>query len=264
MDQPFPAYGAYLARRVSPATVSIRTYWLRRLTAVVDPLTATEDDLWDFIEADPTWTPNTRATVIASLRVFYGWAHKRGLVVENPAAEIVRPPVPRTVSRIAEDAVLLDALARATTPQRAMLRLGAECGLRRGEIAGLRIDDRRGDWLAVRGKGGKVRPLRMSPELAAVLDLLERTTMRDGYYFPGLHGGHVDGATIWKHVRDLTGMNTHALRHRAGTTVFRKTGNNIRVAQEFLGHASPSTTAIYLHVELDDLSQASEAARLAA
>ncbi|MBT1675996.1 tyrosine-type recombinase/integrase [Curtobacterium aurantiacum] len=260
----FAAYATYLGRRYSPATVSTRTYWLRRLSAVVDPLTATEDDLWDFLDADASWTPNTRATVVASFRTFYRWAARQGLVSVNPTEDMSRPPVPRTAARIASTDVLVRALDEATPSERVMLLLGAECGLRASEIAGLHVDDRRGEWLAVRGKGGKLRHLHTSPELAAALDVLERDQVRAGYYFPGPRAPHVEPATIWRHVRNLTGLNTHALRHRAGTTVYRGTGNNLRVAQEFLGHAKPTTTAIYLHVELDDLERASAATRLAA
>ncbi|MCU1529760.1 MAG: hypothetical protein JWP75_3523, partial [Frondihabitans sp.] len=35
------------------------------------------------------------------------------------------------------------------------------------------------------------------------------------------------------------------------------------LAQEFLGHASPTTTAIYVHVEREELMRASAATRMA-
>jgi site-specific recombinase XerD len=54
------------------------------------------------------------------------------------------------------------------------------------------------------------------------------------------------------------------LRHRAGTTVYQRTGHDLRLTQVFLGHSDPSTTAIYVHVNDDDLRAASEAARIAA
>jgi site-specific recombinase XerD len=46
--------------------------------------------------------------------------------------------------------------------------------------------------------------------------------------------------------------------------VFEGTGSNLRVTQDFLGHASPEMTSRYVHVTREDLRRASQAARLAA
>ena len=143
-----------------------------------------------------------------------------------------------------------------------MLRLGAEGGLRVAEIAGLRTADRDGEWLTVTGKGGTIRTVHLEDELLEVLRTLEVTTARWGFYFPGRVHEPVAPSTVWRHVRALTGLNTHALRHRAGTSVYRNTGFDLRLAQEFLGHASPTTTAIYVHVDREDMSRASQATRL--
>lgn len=86
--------------------------------------------------------------------------------------------------------------------------------------------------------------------------------MRWGFYFPGRFKAHAAPSTIWKHVRALTGLNTHSLRHRAGTMVYRRTGYDLRLAQEFLGHSNPATTAIYVHVEREQLMRAAEATRM--
>jgi len=67
---------------------------------------------------------------------------------------------------------------------------------------------------------------------------------------------------VWRRLSVLTNTNPHSLRHRAGTVVYRGTGNDLRLTQEFLGHTSPAITAIYVHVEREDLQRASEAARV--
>lgn len=144
-----------------------------------------------------------------------------------------------------------------------MIRLGAECGLRVHEIAKVDLRDRDGEWLEVIGKGGKMRTVWLSPELEAALDTIEMTTMRHTYYFPGKSGKPVHPSTVWRVVTRLVEVNTHALRHRAATTVYRET-KDIRVTQEFLGHSSPITTARYVHVERDDLKRAGGASRLRA
>lgn len=51
-------------------------------------------------------------------------------------------------------------------------------------------------------------------------------------------------------------------RRATKSGVYRRTGNDLRLAQEFLGHASPLTTAIYVHIVEDDLMRAVDATRL--
>ena len=50
-------------------------------------------------------------------------------------------------------------------------------------------------------------------------------------------------------------MHFHNLRH-SGATHYLKTGWNIRLVQQFLGHSNLSTTQIYTIVKPDDLKAA--------
>lgn len=249
-----------IGRRRSSATVTLRLIYVRQLAALHPDLAAvTPDDLERFVYGNPDWKPNTVNSALASVRVFYCWAHSTGRIPENPAARLVVLRVPRTVAKIANDVDIRRGLRNGTARDRAMILLASEGGLRRSEIARADMRDRHGDWLTVTGKGGKQRFVPLTPAMRAALDHLEATLPR-GWYFPSSHGGHVSGDTVYDTVRRLVGINTHALRHRAGTAVFHGSGNNIRIAQEFLGHASPATTAIYVHVEPLDLMTASCAA----
>lgn len=254
-------------QRLSPRTVEMRLYWTRRATTWgIDPATATSDDLFAFLEDHEDWSVATLCVVISSLHSLFRWMQRRGLREDNPAAEIPQPQREHRRARIAEDETIAAALEGATLEDQAILLLGAEGGLRCSEIAGLRLEDRDGDWLDVMGKGRKLRPIPLSPECRALLEHIEATTARHGYYFPStVHDGRpLTANTIWRRVSTLTGYNTHALRHRAGTAVYRKSGNDLRLAQEFLGHSKPTTTAIYVHVERDDLLRAGAASRMAA
>jgi integrase len=188
--------------------------------------------------------------------------HKTGHLPTNAAADLQAPRSRHTKSRIATDAQIAAGLLKAATPQHeAWLRLGAECGLRVHEIAKVHVGDIDGEWLHVNGKGGQLRTMWMSDRLR---DVLARCDTRHGWLFPGRSGTPVHPSTVWRAIRDLADVNTHALRHRAGTTVYKTSGNDIRLAQEFLGHASPITTARYVHVERDQMRAAGKAATLAA
>ncbi len=251
-------------RRLSPQTIRLRLFYVDKLAQHVELLDATIEDLEAFIEVNSRWSDSTRQSVIASIRSFYTWATLAGLVLSSPATDLILPRVNRRPSRMASETEILEGLDGATPTDQAMILLGAECGLRVSEIAALHRDDRTGEWITIIGKGGVQRTVWASPELELLLDQIERQSMRWHHYFPGRSGGHAHSSTIWRHIRTLTGVNSHALRHRAGTIVYRRTGNDLRTTQEFLGHKRPETTAIYVHVIRDDLRRAGEAARIAA
>ena len=42
----------------------------------------------------------------------------------------------------------------------------------------------------------------------------------------------------------------HSLRHRYGTQMYAVSGFDLRLCQEFLGHSSPATTAMYVAVDV--------------
>lgn len=257
---------ALIRRRLSPNTIRLRIFYLRKFRGYLGAslLTATLEDFESYLDSHPEWTLATRQTVIATIRSYYQWAKTQGHIAVDPSVDLLNIRVHRKPSRIATEAALIAALNKGSAAERAMIRLAAECGLRLHEIAALHRDDRTGEWLTLVGKGNVQRTVWVSPELAADLDEIETQAMRHGFYFPGRSTGHLHETTVWRHISNLTGFNPHALRHRAGTTVYRQTGKDLRVTQEFLGHARPETTAIYVHVERDDLRRAGQAARIAA
>lgn len=73
--------------------------------------------------------------------------------------------------------------------------------------------------------------------------------------------GHLHPHAVHKIIRRHAAINPHALRHAAGTAAYRAS-KDLRATQAFLGHSSPSTTAIYVHVAEDDLRAVAEAGAL--
>lgn len=241
----------------SPSTVRVRDHYIDRLTADLDVEIATEAQLETWLRSHG-WAPSSVNSALASIRHFYRWAERYGHIPDNPTRWLRRVRVPRKMGRIASDEAILGACMRSTVSTRIMILLGAECGLRRAEIAAVHRDDIEGEWLYVVGKGGHQRTVHLSPDM---LELL-KVHPEPGWLFPGATGSHMTPDAVYQRIRRALGTNPHSLRHRAGTTVFEGTGNNLRVAQEFLGHASPEMTARYVHVTRGDLQRASAAARL--
>lgn len=251
------------ARRRSPETIRIRMVYLRQLAATCDLETATLNEFESFIHSHPEWKPETVNAAVTSIRVFYRWAHRRGLVVADPTEHLELVHVPRRVKTLADDDRLREVLGKTGDREQAMIRLGREAGLRRAEIASLHMDSRDGNWLTVTGKGNRTRRLHITGPLLAVLVRLE-TSQEYGFYFPGRGVPHVRPEYVYRTVLRLTGTPTHALRRRAATSVYRQTGNDIRTTQEFLGHSSPVITAIYVDVPEESLVLAGNAASLEA
>lgn len=50
---------------------------------------------------------------------------------------------------------------------------------------------------------------------------------------------------------DSERITAHSLRHTAGTTAQRITGN-IYLTQRYMRHSDPATTEVYLHIDTED------------
>src|SRR5262249_4024709 len=129
------------------------------------PLDVSTEDLREVIDAWAMRHARTRAKVTSVIRAFWIWAEEEGHVPFSPAAQIRRPGAPRKTAPLLPVHVdeLLLGCARTSRDRLALLVL-LDCGVRRAELAGIRIRDfdlaRR--QLTVFGTGQKERviPLR--------------------------------------------------------------------------------------------------------
>lgn len=247
------------AKRRSPNTIRLRLVYLRHLETVCPLTEVTPAILETIIAAHPDWKPETVNAAISTWRVFYKWAIRYGHLTDDPTEDLELVYVPRVVKVLSDDTKVRAAVEHGTLAERVMLRLGRECGLRRTEIATLHTSNRVGEWLRVTGKGGRTRTLHLEPDLAADLNRLAT----EGYYFPGHHDGHIAPATVYRTIHRLIQTGPHSLRRSAITAVFNGS-RDIRLAQEFAGHADPGMTAIYIDVTTDDRIRAGVLARIAA
>lgn len=236
----------------SRPTIRLRRYQLGRLAAEVagGPWDVTGDELVSFVGGQ-AWGRESLRSWRSALRGFYGWAHATGRVADDPSRALpaVRQsdPCPRPAP---EDAYRV-ALARADDRVRLMLRLAAELGLRRAEVARAHSEwlerDLTGWTLRVEGKGGKVRRLPLTDGLAAAI-----RRCGPGYLFPGQVDGHVSadwtGKLVARALPDAWAM--HSLRHRFATAAF-SVDRDLLTVQELLGHASPVTTRMYVRLPDD-------------
>jgi integrase/recombinase XerC len=216
------------------------------------PWQLTADQLVDYAGAQD-WARETRRGRRSTFRSFWAWAVATGRVETNLALALPKVPASRPRPHPTPDHVYRHALARSTPRERLMLRLGAEIGLRRAEVAVVHSDDLSQDlvgWsLLVHGKGSRLRTVPLSPSLALAL-----RTEGYGYVFPGDHDGHLSPRWVGKLMTNLIpeGYTMHSLRHRFATKAYA-VDRDVFAVQELLGHASPATTRGYVVVENEAL-----------
>jgi integrase/recombinase XerC len=177
--------------------------------------------------------------------------------------------IPPATARPVPDEAWRQALSTADVRVTLMLRLAAEAGLRRAEVAQVHtsdvIDSLSGPQLVVHGKGGKTRVVPISDSLAAVLRLgapgHTPGMLTPGWLFPTGLCGHLTAQHVGVLVaRELPGLWTmHKLRHRFATRAYRGS-RNLRAVQTLLGHASVATTERYTAVDDAEIRAAMEAA----
>lgn len=247
---------ALIAAGAPKTTRTTRLSHIRRLARGMGPdstpWAVTPDQLINWAGRQ-VWQIETRRSFRSSALHFYRWGVDAGRTTDNPALRLprVKPADPKP--RPTPEAIYLAALARATDRERLMLRLAAECGLRRGEVAQVHSDDLvqslEGWSLIVHGKGGKDRCIPLPDSLAAELRALPY-----GWAFPGADKGHLSAAWVGKLIaRLMPGVWTmHTLRHRCGTRAY-SVDRDILAVQDLLGHASPVTTRRYVRVPDESL-----------
>ena len=253
---------------------------------IVEPSAITRGDLREFLttEAQRGLARATLARRAASLRSYFDWARRRGLVTIDPAKRLSAPsgagrlPVVVSASDLLQ---VLDGLDEQLQPapehvseleiayirrDLAVVELLYGCGLRVSELCGIRRGnlDFTSRSVRVLGKGAKERIL---PLHDAVVEALERwlqlgwpqvatpTTPDDLVFLNrrGLPLGPRDVRRILD-LRFATPVHPHALRHSFATHLLDG-GVDLRLVQELLGHSSLETTQIYTHVSKERLAE---------
>ena len=145
----------------------------------------------------------------------------------------------------------------------AILELLYGSGLRLAELAGLDVRNLHLSSRTVRvhGKGGKERMVPLGrPSIQAIERYLDQgrrklTSTKSGEaLLLNRYGGRLSKRSIEQVVQRyalraglVQGVHTHTLRHSFATHLLDG-GADLRVVQELLGHASPSTTQVCTHV----------------
>ncbi|SDF83019.1 tyrosine-type recombinase/integrase [Thalassobaculum litoreum] len=215
--------------------------------------------------------PSTRRNRLSSIASLFGFLTKAGHLAEDPATLLRLPKVggsddpgnftERQVPERDHIRAMVD--AEPNERNRLLIRFAYLTGARNAELRGLTVAALRerpdmagegiGGQATLRGKGNKLRVVLIRRELWRDLRAwIEANALEaDSPVFPGRAGKPMDGATAWRIVTaaaDRVGVKAHVhdIRHAHATDALDG-GAQLKTAQQSLGHASPNTTAIYLH-----------------
>nr|DAR27305.1 MAG TPA: Integrase [Caudoviricetes sp.] len=252
------------AAGLSAQTIKSRRYKMVHLATLLMPSGPKDVTTEQIVQAfaRQQWKPETRKAYRNTISSFFRWLHKSCRRSDDPSLDVPRVKKPHAHPRPCPDRYIAAAMEKATSSEKLMIRLGAECGLRRGEIARVHSDDvvadSTGRSLIVRGKGDKQRIVPLPDDLAGII------MDARGYLFPGRFGGHVEESYIGDHISRLLpdGYAAHTLRHRFATTAYAAT-HDLFVVAELLGHESVETTEHYVAMPDGRLREATAAVRIA-
>ncbi len=222
----------------------------------------------------------TIARELSSIRSFFQYLIKHGVIAKNPAQDVAAPradkPLPKTC-----DAETLDRLFQVDAEADplllrdvAMFELVYSSGLRLAELTGIDLDDI--DFnerlLVVTGKGNKTRQL---PVGGKAVEAIERWLGKRADYcrddrekalFVSQRGTRISPRSVQSRLDRLIRrqalqqhLSPHMLRHSFATHML-ESSSDLRAVQELLGHANIATTQVYTHLDFQHLAQVYDSA----
>ena len=272
-DMQLRGYAERTQTSYARAVRQLENYWHRPAEEIEEQQVR---DYFLYCRNEAGWSAATMRIAYSGIKFFYtqtlpmDWETIRLL-------KIKRLSTPPTVLSIDEVRLILKT---ARQPQiNAFLSTVYSCGLRLSEALNLEVGDIDKERMTVRvrdGKGAKERFVPLPKSTYLLLRAYWVTHRNERLLFPALGRrrdqgptaekpmamGSVQGA-LRKILKQLPKINKHAtihtLRHSYATHLI-EAGVNIRIVQQYLGHASLVNTMIYLHVS--DLGNNDAAGRI--
>ena len=215
---------------------------------------------------------------LSHLKSFFSWLARHNHILFNPASELELPKIghrlPKAILSAAEADKVIDqpnVNDACGLRDRAMLELLYSCGIRRRELAEMKLysfDRDRKTLMITQGKGKKDRVV---PVGQRALDWIERyleegrpklvVDPNEQTLFLSTLGQQLEPDSLTEYVRRYVESaeigkkgSCHMFRHTMATLMLEN-GADIRYIQAMLGHADLRTTQIYTQVSIRKLQQ---------
>jgi integrase/recombinase XerC len=286
MDEAIRAFIAFLRvdQGASPETVRNYASDLRQLGGFllssrlaerpINPAALSSDSVRAYLQwLDRKGEKQTSlARKLASIRSFYRYLMRQGLVNRSPVEDLRTPKQPRHLPHVLtkDDANALMTFPNGRTTgslrDRALLETLYSTGARVSELVALNIDDvlQSEGLVRLQGKGRKERIVPIG-DLALDAIRTYRSSLPPHVarlgppaVFVNHRGGRLTTRSVARIVAHYSSrlasgsVSPHTLRHSFATHLLDE-GADLRAIQEMLGHASLRTTQKYTHVATDQL-----------
>ena len=211
--------------------------------------------------------------LLSSIRGFFKWLLREGMVEQNPAASVRAPKSTRHLPGTLDvDSInqLLDIKDKSPLAIRdkAIMELFYSSGLRLSELTELNWDqlDLGSGLVTVTGKGNRSRMVPVGRKaIDALLEWRKSRASMTGFdenrVFVSIRGKAISPRTVQVRIRHWAirqglpqNVHPHLLRHSFASHVLESSGD-LRAVQELLGHADISTTQVYTHLDFQHLAK---------
>lgn len=209
---------------------------------------------------------------LSSLRTFFKWALKEGLITINPMLRVKGPKqgkrLPEFVKKEELDLDKVEPLFTkdwSGTRDRLMIELFYQTGIRLSELIELKKSSVEGGTIKVLGKRNKERLIPIPPVLEKELNLLCESDANQESNLPFIFltdkGNKLYPKFVYRKINyylsvltNLQKKSPHVLRHTFATHMLNN-GAGLETLKEVLGHANLSATQVYTHNSFDELNK---------
>lgn len=201
---------------------------------------------------------------IASLRTYYRWLRKEGIISTSPMQKIQGPKNEKRLPVFAKESDLesekLNGVFASTFEgirDELMFELFYQTGIRLNELIELKEKDFNHNQIKVLGKRNKERIIPISQNLSnkfqAYLNLKHKEIGETSHLFVLPNGNKLYSVLVYRKINYYLGLTTsldkkspHVLRHTFATHMLNN-GSGLETLKDLLGHANLSATQIYTH-----------------
>ena len=232
-----------------------------------DILESDTEDLERYLKYIKNLESTTVAHKITSIKSYFNYSIKRGIVSVNPADKVSRPKLTKHLPEyLTEEEVgkLLDVEVKSPYDYRnkTILELLYSSGIRISELVNIKTPNYDSEECLIRimGKGSKERIVPLGDYAINIMnDYMNNyrpliNKKHTDYVFVNNRGDKISRQFIFKVIKKEAlkkgikkDISPHTLRHTFATHLL-KNGADLRIIQELLGHENISTTQIYTHV----------------
>jgi len=282
-------YLAYAAgvRGFSPCTISSYRTGLNHFlehcqkSNVTKVLDLKRETVYDFLQKLNGVSNNTKCHKLTAIKMFIRFVMQEDVISEELAriSNILYPKIEKKIPFVLS-LEQVKRLLEEPKPQdkffirdKAILELMYATGMRRAEVAGLKIKDLHFDegYIKCHGKGNKERTVPVNTlAQEAVKKYLQTRKYEEQFFsvkrpdneyvFITKNSSRVSNVTIWRTIKryaeraELPEITPHTLRHSFATHLVTN-GADLRSVQLLLGHSSIATTEKYVTLDQSRIQQ---------